>query len=353
MKKIVYLIPLLAVMAIASCQNKDGIKPKDGVVIEADEAFAALDLTMENMEKQTAVEAYVRSLAIDSDIDQFKIVEGDKLQQSVDMNIKTSEGVLDLAVVSLNKEKENADAQASISLNTKITANGTVENKEGVQKEIHSNGKMVSNVYISEGKTYINISKETKPFVESIAASLDEKLPTLLWPLRYRLDTAVSFKDFSFQFDAEEELEKFNELSEEERNDFVFQKYSKTSFSIYTKHTTTEEEKDGEYLLEKQITNYEVTLEFDINEGLQRVAFIINEDTSKTVYSEIYQDEGFNAANYNKAFLSSNISKEVVKAAGKASFNYGSDVDFSLPKDLPIYIPIPLGELPNVVPTEQ
>ena len=204
-----------------------------------------------------------------------------------------------------------------------------------------ASGSVNVNAYLSEGDIYFYVDEKTGEFVNKVADMAGEQVP-VEFPAKYYLDTNADLSTFKLDFDAAEILEDYEKLTDEEKADIVFQKYSETSFSVYGNHTENKEEKDGEYLISTTTTAAEVSLEFDIEKGLTRAAFIITNTETEYVYGKLYDEEGFVASNYEASFLTSVVSTNKVTAQGEASFQYGDKVKVTLPEDLDTYLPLVL-----------
>lgn len=342
MKKLFKALPLLAMLTLVGCNNQSvNVKPKNGEKVDAPTMINALGETVNNLNKQTALGVSVKKLNLDAKVHEYEInEEKNGLIETVDMSIKASEGTLNAAISGLNTEDAKIIAQAD--LKAKANVSGKLLNEETQKLEDKkASGSVNVNAYLSEGDIYFYVDEKTGEFVNKVADMVGEQVP-VEFPAKYYLDANADLSTFKLDFDAAEMLEDYEKLTDEEKADIVFQKYSETSFSVYGNHTENKEEKDGEYLISTTTTAVEVSLEFDIEKGLIRAAFIITNTETEYVYGKLYDEEGFVASNYEASFLTSVVSTNKVTAQGEASFQYGDQVKVTLPEDLDTYLPLVL-----------
>lgn len=342
MKKIYKSLPLLAILTLVGCNNQSiHVEPKKGEKVEIQEMADALGATVANLNKQTAMSVSAKKINIDAKVHQYEInEEKNGLIEVADMKIKATEGTLNAGITGLNTP--DAEIIASANLKAKANVSGKLMNEETQKLEDRkASGTVKVDSYLSKGDVYFYVDEKTGEFVNKVADMVGETVP-VEFPAKYYLDLDADLSTFSLDYDAEDFLKEYGELTPEEKEDIVFQKYSETSFSIYGKHSETKEKKNDKYLIKTSVTDVEASLEFDIEKGLTRAAFIVTETETKYVYGELYSETDFDASKYEESFLNSVVETSVVKAQGEAGFKYGDDVKVTLPEDLDTYLPLML-----------
>lgn len=342
MNKIIKTLPLLALFTLVGCNsNSVKVKPKNGTKVEAQEAYEALEKTVNYLNEQDAIGATVKKLSVDAKINEKEVTEEKKLQQTADMTVKATNGTLDVALSGI--KDETAEPKGAIELKSDVSLKGkAVKEDTGKLEDIKVSGKVDLNAYVSSGDLYVHVDENTGKFVDEASMAIQGKTVGMQWPLKVTLDTNIDIKKFIVDFDLSEVMDEYNEMSEEEKADFLFQKYSDTSYSIYAKHTETEEKVENDYYVETESTVVEASIEFDTEKGVTRAAFVVNNVQVKYVYGELYKEEGFDASQYDASFLKQECNNVKVKAQGEATFKYGDNVKVTLPEDLNKYIPMPL-----------
>ena len=107
MKKIIRVLPLLALFTLAGCSNSSvNVKPKNGTKVEAQEVYEALQATVETLNQQNAISTTVKKLVVDIQTKQHDIQEDNTLKLTTDMSIKAKNGVLTAALTGLKNEEE-------------------------------------------------------------------------------------------------------------------------------------------------------------------------------------------------------------------------------------------------------
>lgn len=342
MNKILKTLPLLVLFALVGCNsNSVKVKPKNGTKVEAQEAYEALEKTVAFLNEQNAIEANVKKLALDAKINEKEVKEDKTLQQTADMTVKASNGTLDVALTGIKDEA--AEPIGAVELKADVSLKGKVLKEESQKLEdVNVSGKADINAYISNGDLYAHVDEKTGKLVDDASLAIQEKTVGMQWPIKYMFDLDIDIRKFIVDFDLNDVMDEYNKMSEEEKGEFLFQKYSDTSYSIYAKHTEKDEKVENDYYVETETTVIEASIEFDTEKGVKRAAFKVDYAQVEYVYGELYQDEGFDASQYEASFLKQECTNTKVKAQGEASFKYGDNVKVTLPEDLNKYIPMPL-----------
>lgn len=342
MKKIIRVLPLLALFTLAGCSNSSvNVKPKNGTKVEAQEVYEALQATVETLNQQNAISTTVKKLVVDIQTKQHDIQEDNTLKLTTDMSIKAKNGVLTAALTGLKNEEEKAIGSAELKADVTVKGKATNE-KTNELVDVNVSGKADVKAYVSEGNLYANIDEKTGKIVDDVAVAVSGDKVGVEWPAKYYFALGVDLKEFKIDYDLDDIMAEYNAMSDEEKAEFLFQKYSETSYSIYTKHVENKEDKDGDYLEGTTALTVEASVEFDTKKGITRAAFTVSNSETDTVYSELSDEEGFDASAYEASFLNQTIEQTTIKAQGEASFKYGSDVKVSLPDDLNTYLPFVL-----------
>lgn len=343
MKHLLKTLPLLFVLTLIGCNgnSKDvNVKPKNGTKVEAAEFFDALAETEESMLSRQAIGIKATKLALDADIKESDVADK-KLEPKEDAKIKLSEGSVTMNVKGITKEKNPENATAEIHVDTKvdITLN-LVDGEKPADSSIK--GQVKPNIYSEKGILYLDLDKGTGDVVKKLAKATGGTVP-ITFPGQYSLEGAVDFSSFSIDLDAEEMRDGYNALSAEQKQKVTFQKYSDTSYSVWVDHLITEEvekTEDNKYVLGTEKTDIQASMVIDTKLGITEANFIIEEESSDTVYSELRYQSTFVESDYEEAFLNSEISHQKINGQGSVSFSYDDKVKVTLPDNLDSYSPL-------------
>ena len=344
MKHLLKTLPLLFVLTLVGCNNSSGVKvkPKNGTKVEAAEFFEALSKTEESMLSRQAIGIKATNLAVDAKIREDEVVDN-KIEKSDDLVIKTSEGTVTMNVKGITKEKDPKNATAEIHVDTKVDVQVNLLDGEkpadGVIK-----GQAKPNIYSEQGNLYLDIDKGTGDIIKKAAKVTGSEVP-VSFPAQYVLKDAVDFSSFGIDLDAEEMEEGYAQLTEEQKSKVIFQKYSSTSYSLWIDHLVTEEVKksdDDKYVMSKETADIQASMVIDTTLGITEANFIVAQETSRTVYYELRYSSGFDPANYEDAFLNSELENQKINFEGSAKFSYDDKVKVTLPDNLDDYADLSL-----------
>ena len=345
MKHLLKTLPLLFVLTLIGCNgnSKDvNVKPKNGTKVEAAEFFEALSQTEEVMLNKQAIGIKASKLALDATIKESEVADK-KLEANEDVNIKLTEGSVNMNVKGITKEKDPKNATAEIHVDAKVDM--TLNLIDGQKPSDTSiKGQVKPNIYGDKGNLYLDLDKGTGEVVKKIAKVSGSVVPIAI-PGQYFIENAVDFSTFNIDLDAEEMKEGYNALSQEDKAKVTFQKYSANSYSIWIDHLITEEinkTEDGKYVLSKEKTDIQASMVIDKTVGITEANFIINEESSRTVYYELRYESSFVETDYEEAFLNSEVNHQVINGQGSVSFSYDDKVKVTLPDNLDSYSPLML-----------
>ncbi len=337
MKKSLKFLPLVTLLALTGCVGKTDtftVKPKDGTKVDAEEALTKLEDSITALTKFDAIGVDVDKLKVNVNLNQYAEIEEEKAEKIVGAKIDVNNVTLKGGLVNLSdadEHPENIQGAFDFAANS-VKIDADIMNEETAKLENHKvNGKGGIHAYVDDTNIYFNVDEDCGKLVNDVAAVAGEELD-IEFPIKTYFENVVS----GFDLDIEEGqfLDSYNELTSDQQAAFLFQKYSNTSYSIYCNYQGTNDKYDEEteYLLKRDTIGLEAAIEFDVEKGLSRAAFIVSYETVQTfAYDYVDYEE------YSKEFLEKPQQEVKIQAQGEAKFKYNDKVKVNLPNDLDQY----------------